>query len=602
MDLTNRIKTDLANLPGLPGVYLMHSEDKNIIYIGKAKNLKKRVSSYFAKVHHNIKTATMVSNVAFFEYIIAETELEAFILENNLIKRYQPKYNILLKDDKGYPYIKLTDEAFPRLIFARKRYDDNNTYFGPYLNTRIVRDSILLLKRIFQIRDCNRVLPRDIGKERPCLNFHIKQCSAPCDSKISIEEYNKNIAQAKEFLSGNYAPIINDLQEKMKQHAEKNEFELAAKYRDFLIAIEGISQKQKIVSSNFNNKDVIAIEKSGKLACITILFYRNGQMIGKTSHFYADAEEDLYDIAKRFLQEYYDMTDEIPKQILINIEPSDKQIIEEWLNAKIIIPKRGANNDLIRTASENSIEELNLKLLKQNVYQQKADKLLFEVQKTLSLDKMPMNIESIDISNISGADNIGVVIALENTQFKKARYKKFNIKSQENYNPDDYSSIKEVLERRLLRGIKGDENFLPMPDLILLDGGKGHLSAGYEVLKKLNLDIPIFGLVKNDKHKTRGVVGKEGEISISPASSTFKFFAKIQDEVHRYAISFFHNKHKKTVFNSKLEQIEGIGSKKAKMLLKHFGSLTNIKNATLEELVSLSGITRNLAEKIKTEL
>ncbi|WP_461247431.1 excinuclease ABC subunit UvrC [Treponema sp. R6D11] len=606
--MNQEIINSLKTLPNKPGVYIMRGANDKIIYIGKAKNLKKRVSSYFNNASHNLKTATMVSNVVFFEYIIAETELEAFILENNLIKQHRPKYNILLKDDKGYPYIKLTNEAFPRLIFARKRYDDAHVYFGPYLNSKIVRETILLLKKIFQIRDCNRKLPKDIGKERPCLNHHIKQCSAPCDDKIKADEYKENIINAKEFLTGKYENIKKDLQEKMHFFADHKKFELAAKYRDFLITIDAISQKQKIVSNNFNNKDIIAIEKSGKLACVTILFYRNGQMIGKTSHFYNDALDELNEIAKRFLQEYYEMTDEIPSQILINHEPDDKTLIERWLknktNAKIeiITPKRGASSDIMRIAIENSLEELNLKLLKNNIYKKKADKLLFDVQKTLSLVDLPYNIECIDISNINGADNIGVIIAIGNGVFKKSRYKKFNIKELENYNPDDYSSIKEVLRRRLLRGLSGDEHFLPMPNLILLDGGKGHLSAGMEILNELELEIPTFGLVKNEKHKTRGVVGVDGEIYLSPASSSFKFFARIQDEVHKYAISSFHTKHKKTTFNSKLESIDGIGKKKAEMLLKHFGSIKKIKNAKLEELTKLRGITTELAEKILSEL
>lgn len=598
-------KDKIKSLPTKPGVYLMLGEGENVIYVGKAKNLKNRVSQYFQSGStHTPKVASMVSNVIDFEYIITDTEFEALVLECNLIKKYRPKYNVLLKDDKSYPYIKVTlNENYPRILLARKIENDGARYFGPFLNSYIVKETIDLAKKIFAIRSCKKVLPRDIGKTRPCLNFFINQCSAPCDNNISHEEYKSIFIDIISFLEGNHGEIIERLTTQMNEASQKLEFERAVKLRDKIISIRKLSEKQKIVSTVQGNQDVIALAQENKAVCIQVFFIRTGKIVGRENYFInIEQQSDKSQILTDFVKQYYGMATYIPKTILLQTEIEDVNLIEKWLSEKcgasikIVVPQRGEKLGIVKMVEKNALEEIKLHIMKNDVAKRKMTDLMFELKETLGLKTSPMRIEAYDISNISGMDSVGVCVVFENGVPKKSDYKKFNIRSVEGAN--DYESMKETVYRRISNGINNEKGFTPLPDLILLDGGKGHVSSVAPVVDFFKLDIPLFGMVKDDKHRTRGLTTGCHDLSIKRQSSLFNFLTKIQDEVHRFAIDSHRKKHKKSSIASELENINGIGEKKRIILLKHFKTIKAIKEASFEELNSVKGIDKKVAEKI----
>ncbi len=586
MTIENLVK----NLPDNPGVYLMYNSDDEIIYVGKAKNLKKRVSSYFRKnSSHTPKVVAMVSNITRFEYIIVESEFEALVLECNLIKQYQPYYNILLKDDKAYPYIKITsNEQYPRIMMARRVLKDDAKYFGPYLNTKIVNETIDMLKTIFNIRSCKRILPRDIGKGRPCLNFQIGKCCAPCNGEISVEEYRSKITKIVDFLNGNHTEVIKIMEQSMQEASNNLQFEKAAKIRDKIQNIKHIREKQKITSTTLGNKDIISIADIGIFVCIMLFKIREGKIINKEHFIINNRDKDLKEnILNNFVKQYYSLTDFIPNKIFVQYDIDDIELIQQWLSEKcgnkitVSAPKRGEIFKLIKMAENNAIELLKLHILKFDISKKKMADLIYQIKNVFGLENPPMRIESYDISNISGVDSVGVCVVYENGVPKKSDYKLFNIKSVEG--ADDYESIRETLYRRMENGVDNVEGF-KLPDLILIDGGKGHVKAAKEIVNFYKLDIPVFGMVKDDNHKTRGVTTENEEIYIKKTDAIFKFLTQVQDETHRFAIKSFHKKHKNTILKSELTNIKGVGEAKKNKLLRTFKSINEIKRADVIEL------------------
>lgn len=596
-------KEKIKTLPNKPGVYIMYDSLGDIIYVGKAKNLKKRVSQYFqSRKSQPPKVAVMVSNIARFEYIITDTEFEALVLECNLIKENTPKYNILLKDDKSYPYIKLTvNEEYPRILLARKIEKDGARYFGPYLNSDIIKETIDLSKKIFMIRTCKKVLPRDIGKNRPCLNYYINQCSAPCAGKISKEEYNAMFEEIVSLLEGRHKEISKTLTKQM-QHASQNlEFERAAKLRDKIIAVSKISEKQKIVSTKPGNQDIIAIAKEGKAVCIQIFFVRGGKMLGREKYFFKDGGEKG-EIMTDFVKQYYGMSTYIPKTIIIQEMIEDIELIRRWLSEKcgaaiqITVPQRGEKLAIVKMAKNNAQDELKNHLEKHDRAQKKINNLLIELKEMLGLCDLPKRIEAYDISNISGSNSVGVCVVYENGAAKKSDYKKFNIRSVTGAN--DYESIKEVLYRRLSNGVEGEKGFTPLPDLILIDGGKGHVGAASQIMEFFKLKIPLFGMVKDERHKTKALTTENKQLDINRQSNVFLFLTALQDEVHRFALTSHKTLHKKASMSSQLDAIPGVGEARKKILLKHFKTLSAIKNADMEQLSDIKGIDKKTAQNI----
>lgn len=584
------IEESVRNLPDNPGVYLMFNKNDEIIYVGKAKNLKNRVSSYFRKnTSHTPKVIAMVQNIVRFEYIIVATEFEALVLECNLIKQHQPYYNILLKDDKAYPYIKITmNEDYPRIMLARKVLRDKAQYFGPYLNSKVVKETIDTVKDIFNIRSCNRVLPRDIGKQRPCLNYHIGKCSAPCDGKISQIEYKEQFLKIINFLNGNHAEVVKIMEDKMKECSMNLQFEKAAKLRDKIQAIKHIYDKQKITSTSLGNKDVISVADIGSYLCIMLLNIRDGKMINRDNFILKNSDkEQKENILNDFIKQHYSITSFIPKKIFIQYPIEDIELIQQWLSQKcgnkitISVPKKGENLQLVKMAEKNAVELLKLHILKNDISKKKMNDLIYQIKNTFGLKTLPMRIESYDISNISGVDSVGVCVVYENGVPKKSDYRLFNIKSVDG--ADDYGSIRETLYRRLENGVEKVEGF-QLPDLILIDGGKGHVKSAKEIVDFYKLDIPVFGMVKDDHHKTRGVTTENDEIYIKRTDAIFKFLTQIQDETHRFAITSFHKKHKKNLLKSELTNINGVGENKKNKLLMAFKSINVIKKLSVEEL------------------
>jgi excinuclease ABC subunit C len=581
----------------------MKNSNGGVIYVGKAKKLKNRVLQYFQSGGgHTPKVAAMVSNVADFEYIITDTEFEALVLECSLIKKYRPKYNVLLKDDKSYPFIKVTREEYPRILLARKIEDDGARYFGPYLNSAVIKEAIDLIKKVFMVRSCKRVLPRDIGKGRPCLNYHINQCSAPCTGKVTSEEYASLFDDVVSLLEGKHEQIIESLTAKMHEASEKLEYEQAAKFRDKINAINKMSQKQKIVSTTPGNYDVIAMAHENKTVCIQVFFMRSGKMVGRENYIFKNDETDKAQIMAEFVKEYYGMATFVPKTIILEVQIEDSSLIERWLSEKagasisIVMPQRGEKRSVVNMVKQNALEELKAYLMKTDKTKRKINDILFEIKDTLSLPKVPVRIEAYDISNLSGSDSVGVCVVFENASPSKKDYKKFNIRSVEG--PNDYESIKEVLYRRLSNAAEGEEGFTPLPDLILIDGGKAHVGAASEIISFFRLDIPCFGMVKDEKHKTKGLTAKDRELYIKRQSKLFRFITCVQDEVHRFAVASHRKRHKKTAIASQLEAIKGVGKAKRTLLLNHFKSIKAIKEASLEELGSVKGVDKKTAQNI----
>lgn len=593
------IQEQLKKLPAEPGVYLMKNENDKIIYVGKAISLKNRVRQYFqSSKNHTSKVKSMVKNIAKFEYIITDSELEALILECNLIKQYRPKYNVLLRDDKTYPYIKVTvNEDYPRVLKVRKVLKDKAKYFGPYTNITAVNDTLEIIRNTYPIRTCNIDIEKAIAnKVRPCLNKHIKKCIGPCTGEVSKEEYNKMIEELILFLSGKEERLIEILKEKMNKCAIDFNFEDAAIYRDKIRSLEDMVQKQKIDSGTSDlNQDIIAMARAHDEACVQVFFIRNGKIVGR-EHFILEGVMDSSrkSILSSFVKQFYISQDYIPKEIIIEDEIEDSFVLEEWLTDKkgqkvnIKVPQKGDKKNLIEMVRKNAIEYLekfsNLNKLKY----QKSIGALEELKNILGLKDTPKRIESFDISNIQGVDSIGSMVVFTDGKKDKKEYRRYKIKTVEG--PNDYDSMAEIVERRIKY-----ENF---PDLILLDGGKGQVSAVKKVLDRYGVNIPLWGMYKDDKHRTKGLISQEKEIELDKTSNLYRFVASIQEEVHNYAISYHRSLRNKSLTKSVLDDIQGIGEKRKKALLSHFKSIEEIKVASFEDLLEVEGMNKSSAESV----
>ena len=610
------IEEELKKLPQKPGVYLMHDAQDNIIYVGKAIRLRSRVQSYFReKINRGPQIEKMVTQIARFEYIVTDSELEALVLENNLIKEHNPKYNTLLKDDKTYPYIKVTvGEAYPRVQFSRLMKKDKSKYFGPFTSAAAVKDTIELLNKLFKLRTCNRVLPRDCGLERSCLNYHIGQCMAPCQDYVSREEYRAHVDKALEFLNGNYNMILNDLQKKMEEAAEALEFEEAARYRDLFNSVKQVSQKQKITDSDGEDKDIIALDKDGSDAVVQVFFVRSGKLIGR-EHFYMTHVEDSdkAQILLDFVKQFYAGTPFVPRELILQKEIDDIPVLEEWLTARrgarvyIRVPRKGQKEKLVELAQRNA--ELVLSQDKERIKREEGRTIgaVKEIAGKLALPGLE-RIEAYDISNISGFQSVGSMIVYEKGKPKRSDYRKFRIKSVQG--PNDYASMEEVLTRRFVHGLDEQEarrkenldeefgSFTRFPDLIMMDGGRGQVNIALEVLDKLNLQIPVCGMVKDDKHRTRGLYFNNEEIPIDRDSEGFKLITRIQDEAHRFAIEFHRSLRSKGQVHSILDDIPGIGPTRRKALMKQFQGPDEMREASLEELKAVPSMNERAAEAV----
>ena len=593
------IQEHLKQLPAEPGVYLMKDKFDNIIYVGKAKILKNRVRQYFqSSKNHSSKVKSMVKNIDKFEYIITDSELEALILECNLIKKYKPKYNVLLRDDKTYPYIKVTtNEDFPRVLKVRKVIKDKAKYFGPYTNTTAVNDTLDIIKNIYPIRTCNIDIERAIKTNmRHCLNLHIKRCVGPCTGNVTKEEYNKMIEEIILFLSGKEEKLIDILKEKMNKCAMDFNFEEAAIYRDKIKSLEDMMEKQKIDTSTSDlNQDVIAMARAHDEACVQVFFVRNGKIVGR-EHFILEGVMDSTreSILGSFVKQFYMEQEYVPKEIIIEDEIEDSFILSEWLSSKkgqkvtIRVPQKGEKKSLIEMVRKNAIEYLEKFSDMNKRKYEKSIGALEELKQILNLDNIPKRIESFDISNIQGVDSIGSMVVFTNGKKDKKEYRRYKIKTV--IGPNDYDSMAEIVERRLKYG--------DFPDLMLLDGGKGQVSAVKKVLNKYNVEIPLWGMYKDDKHRTKGLISQEKEIELDRTSNLYRFVASIQEEVHNYAISYHRSLRNKSLTKSELDDIQGIGEKRKKALLNHFKDIEAIKKATFEELLEVEGMNKTSSESV----
>ncbi len=611
---TATIKHKLKNLPLCPGVYLMKDADGQIIYVGKSKVLKNRVSQYFMQSkNHSPKTLAMVANVRDFDYMITDTEVEALVLECNLIKKYRPKYNILLKDDKQYPYIKITvQEEFPRMMMTRKVVRDGAKYFGPYMSALMVKETLEVLRQIFKTRSCKKKLSKDFNKGRPCLYYHINQCSAPCCGNISQEEYREVFGQIIAVLEGKSSEILKQLKEKMQEASEALEFERAIRFRDRIESLKMLSEKQKIVSTSENNRDILGIFQDERESCVQIFYMRDGKISGSEYFVFENDAATRQELLAEFLKRYYDSATLIPKEILLADEIEELDDIQAWLSHKsgykitVAVPKRGEKVKLIQMVNHNAEESLAKHRFQRERESLKQNEILSQLSRLLNLSTPPFRIECYDISNISGAQSIGACVVYQDAKESRKDYRKFRIKTVEGAN--DYESMREVLFRRFERAYKEEEaiskgelsmedaKFLPLPDLILLDGGKGHVSAIKLLMDTLGETIPVYGLVKDDKHRTRGITDEKKELTINQEDMLFHFLTCVQDEVHRFAIGGFHKQHEKTTLHSELEEIPGIGPSKRKALLQTFISIERLKQADFSELQEVVG--KKAAESI----
>lgn len=607
------IEEKLKLLPEKPGVYIMKDSSGKIIYVGKAVILKNRVRQYFQNQANQIpKVRTMVKHIADFEYIVTDTELEALILECNLIKKHKPKYNILLKDDKNYPYIKITvNEDYPRILFTRRLEMDGAKYFGPYSSAFAVRETIKLLRHMFPLRSCNRNIEKDIGKCRECLYYHIGLCSAPCIGQISKDDYMKLVDDALMFLEGKHDVLLKKLKEEMEKASQNMEFEKAAKLRDQIYGIEKTSEKQKIISTSGEDQDVISMARSADDSCIQVFFIRGGKVSGREHYFMKNTDEmNRSDIMSSFIKQFYDGAPYIPKEIITDVDMDEKHVLAEWLSNKrgnkvvISIPSKGKKKELVDMVYENALESLksdiNLKMKRQK------NDAVSELSKLLGLEYAE-RIEAFDISNIRGTDNVASMVVFVDGKPHKSSYRKFNIKTVEGQ--DDYGSMREVILRRIKHGIEERKliddgelqedkaKFHIMPDLILVDGGLGHVNTAKEVLRELNVDIPVYGMVKDSKHRTRGLVSTDGEIDMPMTGKAFRLVAEIQEEAHRFAITF-HKETKSKKLRSDLLKIPGIGEKRMKALYESFKTIEGIKNATVEELKKVEGMNEKAANAV----
>lgn len=610
------IEEELKKLPSLPGVYIMHDKHDAIIYVGKAISLKNRVRQYFQKSRNlGIKKEQMVEQIERFEYIVTDSELEALVLESNLIKEHKPKYNTMLKDDKNYPFIKVTTgEEFPRIMTARSMKKDKSKYFGPYTSAGAVKDVIELTRKLYHLRTCSRVLPRDIGKERPCLYYHIKQCYGPCQGYVSKEAYREQVDALLEFLNGNHKNVLKDLEEKMYQASEEMRFEDAAQYRDLMQSVERIGEKQKITDHPGEDKDIIALAEEGLDAVVQVFFVRDGKLIGR-DHFYMKTVpgDTRSMILSSFLKQFYAGTPFIPREIMIQDEIEDQDLIAQWLESRkgkkvrIVVPKKGTKEKLVELAYQNA--KLVLRQDKERIKREEGRTIgaVKEISQLLGMENIN-RIEAFDISNISGFQSVGSMIVYEKGKPKRSDYRKFRIKGVKG--PNDYASMEEVLTRRFVHGMNEQEergnqqmeqdygSFTRFPDLIMMDGGRGQVNIALEVLAKLNLEIPVCGMVKDDKHRTRGLYFHNQEIPISRDSEGFKLITRIQDEAHRFAIEYHRSLRSKGQVHSILDDIPGIGPARRKALMKHYKGLEGIKEASVEELSQIESMNEKAAKQV----
>lgn len=604
------IEEELKKLPAKPGVYLMHDEKDQIIYVGKAISLKNRVRQYFqASRNKGAKIDQMVTHIRRFEYIVTDSELEALVLECNLIKEHRPKYNTMLMDDKGYPFIKVTvNEPYPRIMLAREMKKDKAKYFGPYTSATAVKDTIDLIRKLYHIRSCNRNLPKDIGKERPCLNYHIKQCKAPCQAYISEEAYRKSIEEALRFLNGHYDSILKNLEQKMLDASENMEFEKAIEYRELLNSVKQIAQKQKITDSSGEDRDILAVAQDAEDAVVQVFFIRGGRLIGRDHFFLRNvSEESKSKILDSFIKQFYSGTPFIPSELMLQEEIEERDILEQWLSKKkehrvhIKVPKKGEKEKLVELARTNAALVLNTDKERLKREEGRTIGAVKEIEKLLGLSNI-VRMEAFDISNTSGFASVGSMIVYEKGKPKRNDYRKFKIKSVQG--PDDYASMKEVLTRRFQHGLEEMENqeeigsFTSFPDLILMDGGRGQVNIALEVLKKLDLQIPVCGMVKDDSHRTRGLYYNNVEIPIDRHSEGFKLITRIQDEAHRFAIEFHRKLRSQGQVHSVLDEIKGIGPARRKALMKHFANIDEIRNATVDELKILPSMNEKSAKEV----
>ncbi len=610
------IEEELKKLPKEPGVYIMRDDKDVILYVGKAVNLHNRVRSYFREnIGRGPMIDKMVSLIARFEYIVTDSELEALVLENNLIKENSPKYNTLLKDDKTYPYIKVTvGEEFPRILFSRTMKKDKSKYFGPYTSAAAVKDTIELLNKLYMLRTCNRSLPRDIGAERACLNYHIRQCLAPCQGYVDREQYREQVAQALEFLNGNYNMILKDLEAKMKAAAEQLDFESAAGYRDLYNSVKQVSQKQKITDSVGEDKDVIALYQDEREAVVQVFFVRDGKLIGREHYYMTHVSSDNKpEILENFVKQFYAGTPFIPRELMLQYEIGDRELIEKWLTERkgarvhVRVPKIGSKEKLVELAAQNA----------KHILQQDRERLKREEGRTIGAVKEIAGIlgldhiermEAFDISNINGFENVGSMIVFEKGKPKPSDYRKFRIRTVSG--PDDYACMREVLTRRFRHGLEeskeleekklGPEygSFTRLPDLLMMDGGRGQVNIAMSVLKELKISIPVCGMVKDDNHRTRGLYYNNVELPIDTRSEGFKLITRVQDEAHRFAIEYHRSLRSKTQVKSVLDDIPGVGPARRKALMRHFKSIEEIRSASVEELSSLLELNRRSAEEI----
>ena len=610
------IQEELKKLPKDPGVYIMRDAADNIIYVGKAINLHSRVRSYFRKnIGRGPQIDKMVTLISRFEYIVTDSELEALVLENNLIKEHSPRYNTMLKDDKTYPYIKVTlGEPYPRVLFSRTMKKDHSRYFGPYTSAGAVKDTIELINKLYQLRTCNRNLPKDCGNDRACLNYHIRQCVAPCQGSISQEEYGERVKMALDFLNGSYQEILKELAHKMEQASEELEFEEAIRYRDLYNSVKQISLKQKITDSDGEDKDIIALASDDRDAVVQVFFVRAGKLIGR-DHFYmthvsgAPRPQVLLDFVKQF----YAGTPFIPKELILQEEIEDTEVLEQWLTRRkgarvyIRVPKIGTKEKLVELAARNA--QLVLSQDKERIKREEG-RTIGAVKEISSLLGLPdvNRMEAYDISNISGFANVGSMVVYEKGKPKRSDYRKFRIKTVSG--PNDYACMKEVLTRRFLHGMEEQKelkekeidnafgSFTKFPDVIMMDGGKGQVNIALNVLKELNIQIPVCGMVKDDSHRTRGLYYNNREIPIDRDSEGFKLITRIQDEAHRFAIEYHRSLRSKSQVKSVLDEIPGVGPSRRKALMKNFKSIEEIKNADVEALAGVPEIPRHIAEGI----
>ena len=593
------LKEELKKLPDSPGVYLMHAKNDEIIYVGKAINLKRRVSSYFRKVNNRgPKIEKMITLIHYFEYIVTDSELEALVLENNLIKEHRPKYNTMLKDDKSYPFMKVTvQEDFPRVLFARQMKRDGAKYFGPYTSAGAVKDTIELVKKLYGIRTCNKSLPKEIGKGRPCLYYQMKQCAGPCQGYISKEEYKERIDRLLAFLNGDYKKVLADLERKMKEKAAEYEFEEAAEYRDLIESVQHVTGSQRVVKTGGIDRDVIAMARKDEETVVSVFFVRDGKLLGR-EHFHMEhtGKDTGSQIVEAFIKQYYAGTPFVPNELLTEFAVEEQELLEQWLGERrggrvhIITPMKGEKSKMIDLARENAKVVLSRDLEKMKREEARTIGAAKELAELLGLPSAS-RLEAFDISNTSGYQSVASMVVFEKGRPKKNAYRKFKLRTVTG--PDDYKSMEEVLTRRFT-----DERFDVYPDVIMMDGGKGQVNVALKVLEELNMHIPVCGMVKDDNHRTRGLYYNIEEISFPRNSEVFGMITRLQDEAHRFAITYHKLLRGKEQVKSILDDIQGVGPERRKALMQHFKEIEKIKNATMEELLEVKGITPQVAKEI----